>query len=153
MENSGFHRIHSSACKVWTINGIIWSFILLVIALIAYIFLKQSLILAGTGILCLYVILLHPKLEYRQWSYRITETNICYNHGIYVKRFTMIPISRIQHLELKQGPVLKHFGLSNVQIYTAGQSHEIVALKTVEAEEIIENINKLILKEYMDGKC
>lgn len=152
MDNKDFHQIHPSARRVWVINGIIASVFILVIAFTAFYFLKHWLILAGAGALCLYTIALHPYLEYKQWSYKITDTSICYNHGIYVKKFTAIPISRIQHLEIKQGPVLKHYNLSNIQIYTAGQSHDIVALLTSEAEGIVESINQIISKEETNGK-
>lgn len=120
MDNAEFHRIHPSARKVWTINGAIESLFILAIAATAFYFIKHWLIPAGAGVICLYIIALHPQLEYKQWSYKITDISVCYNHGIYTKHFTIIPISRIQHLEIKQGPVLKHFGLSNVEIYTAG---------------------------------
>ncbi len=152
MNNDGFHPIHPSARKVWMINGIIGSIFIMVIPIIAFLFLKHWLILAIPSLLCVYTILVHPWLEYKQWSYKITETSICYNHGIYTKKFTIIPVSRIQHLEIKQGPVLKHFGLSNVEIYTAGQAHSIVAVHTAEAEGIIDSINLIISKEDPDGK-
>ena len=151
MEDNGFHRIDPSAKKVWIINGLIGSLFILAIAFVIFLFLQHWLVLAQAGLIFLYMVVVHPQLEYRQWSYQITDISICYNHGIYARRFTIIPISRIQHLEIRQGPVLKHFKLSNVEIYTAGQAHLIVALKTDEAEGIVESINQIIAKENNDG--
>lgn len=61
-------------------------------------------------------------------------------------------ISRIQHMDIKQGPIQKHFSLSNIIIFTAGQSHEIEAVLSSEAQSMVDSINLLILKEDNHGE-
>jgi membrane protein YdbS with pleckstrin-like domain len=143
-----YKKIHPSAKKLWIINGIIFSLFTMGIAYVIYHFAHNYISywpLAIGGIISLLTIFVHPFIEYKQWSYCIAEDRVEFTHGIYFSSKTIIPISKIQHLNITQGPVQKFFKLSSLEIYTAGQSHEIEAIKTSEAEQIVENLNKSIL--------
>ncbi|MFA9398037.1 MAG: PH domain-containing protein [Clostridiaceae bacterium] len=155
MEEEIYQRINPSAKKVWIINGVISSIILFILALVVYHFSKHYVsfwpfVIAGMS--SFLFIFIHPFIEYKQWSYKITEERVVYNHGIYYKKKSIIPISRIQHLDISQGPIQKIFKLSSVKIYTAGMAHEIVAISTSKAEEIVDNLNKFVLKVDDDGE-
>lgn len=47
---------------------------------------------------------------------------------------------RVQHVETKQGPVLKANGLASVTVTTAGSSFEIPGLATDEAEALRDQV-------------
>ncbi|MEK5645534.1 hypothetical protein BK138_33830 [Paenibacillus rhizosphaerae] len=82
-----------------------------------------------------------PGLLYRYWRYEITEKNVELNHGVWVRRKTLIPMVRIQHVDSKQGPIQKIYGLSTVTFSTAAGSHRIPALSEQEAENIRKQIS------------
>lgn len=154
MEQNSYEKIDPNAKKLWIINGIISSIVIMIIACLIYHFAKQYVSywpLVIGGVLSVFLTFIDPFIEYKQWSYRITEEKVEYNHGIYYKKKSIIPISRIQHLDISQGPIQKIFKLSTVKIYTAGLEHEIEAISMDKAEEIVENLNKLILKVNEDG--
>ncbi|MCX7746127.1 MAG: PH domain-containing protein [Clostridia bacterium] len=146
MIENGYEKIHPKAQILWVLNGMIGSIVIMSMAIILQRY-TTLWVIPGGLILSIYITLIHPFLEYIQWSYKITESKIDYTHGIYFRKRTIIPVSRIQHLDIKQGPLQKYFGLSNIAIYTAGQSHEIPALLSSKAQKMVESINDLILKE------
>lgn len=143
-----YKKVHRSATKLWIINGVIGSIFTMGISYIIYRFTHHYISywpLAAGGLLSFLSIFVHPFIEYKQWSYCIAEDRVEFTHGIYYKSKTIIPISKIQHLDIKQGPIQKFFHLSSLEIYTAGKSHEIEAILTSEAEQIVESLNKSIL--------
>ncbi|TLS51372.1 hypothetical protein FE782_14745 [Paenibacillus antri] len=77
-----------------------------------------------------------PKLLYRTWRYDVTEKEIELQHGLWVKKRSSIPMSRIQHVDSKQGPIQKRYGLSTVTFATAAGSHRIPALSEEEADRV-----------------
>ncbi|WP_425447306.1 PH domain-containing protein [Dethiothermospora halolimnae] len=149
MEKNHYEKPHPKARILWIISGAVFSIITMAIAYVIYYFLKSYVgywPLIITGIFSFFITLIHPFIEYNQWSYCITEEKVEYNHGIYYTKKSIIPISRIQHLDLSQGPLQKLFKFSSVKIYTAGMTHTIEDIPISKAEVIAENLNKLILK-------
>lgn len=101
----------------------------------------------AAGALVLFQILqivLYPPIEYIQWQYMIAPDRIEIKKGIFYKTHTVIPISRIQHVAVTQGVLQRPFGLSTVQIHTAGDVMEIQELSTAVAEEICSRLQKRV---------
>ncbi len=55
-------------------------------------------------------------------EYAMRARDILYKKGLFWKSNTTVPFSRIQHCEVKQGPIERMFNLSSLRIYTAGGS-------------------------------
>ncbi len=81
-----------------------------------------------------------PQVQYRRWRYEVTTTDVIVRSGLVVVKTTVIPMVRVQHVETKQGPVLKANGLASVTIATAGDSFEIPGLGTGEAEALRDQV-------------
>ncbi len=62
--------------------------------------------------------------------------------GVLVKYRTLIPLSRVQHVDTRQGPLLRWFDLATVTISTAATTHEIPALDVVIADRVRDQISK-----------
>lgn len=145
------HRIHPSAKKLWRLSGAIASIFILGISAVIMLLTVWWAVLPG-ALLSIYLIFLRPALEYRQWLYKITDQYVDYSHGIFFTRRTILPISRIQHLDIRQGPLQKAFKLASVVLFTAGQGHEIEAVPASEAQGIVDSINLQISKEAADER-
>ncbi|MCT4617864.1 MAG: PH domain-containing protein [Marinisporobacter sp.] len=50
-----------------------------------------------------------PLIEYKEWKYKIKEDQIELNYGVLIKTKTIIPISRIQYIDIEQGPIYRRF--------------------------------------------
>jgi uncharacterized protein len=84
-----------------------------------------------------------PPLEWRRWRYEVTEREIDMQRGVLVTTRTLVPMSRVQHVDTQQGPLLRYYGLSAVTITTAGGGHEIPGLSEEVASEVRDRIAAL----------
>jgi uncharacterized membrane protein YdbT with pleckstrin-like domain len=60
------------------------------------------------------------KLDYRYRWYMITDTSLRIREGITTVRERTMTYANIQNLSLKQGPIQRLFGISDLQVRTAG---------------------------------
>lgn len=58
----------------------------------------------------------------KQKAYAIREHDFSYRSGVVFKSVISQPILRIQHIELKHGPIDRYFGLAQLEIFSAGGS-------------------------------
>lgn len=78
------------------------------------------------------------------------ESEIEIQSGLIIIKRTLVPMSRVQHVDTKQGPVLRRYDLATVVVSTAATSHEIPALDTAEADDIRYFISTLAKVEEED---
>lgn len=82
--------------------------------------------------------IVYPIIEYRQWSYVLTNDRVEIQHGIFFKTTTVVPVIRMQHVTISQGPLNRIFKLSTVNIFTASGSFVIEGLSSDTARTITE---------------
>lgn len=83
--------------------------------------------------------LVWPTLQYEHYRYEIRDHDLLVQRGVLFRRRSSIPHNRIQHVDTRQGPIERFFGLSRVAVYTAaGMSADgsIPGLATERAEAI-----------------
>ncbi len=71
--------------------------------------------------------------------YALREQDISFTSGVLFKKTVSQPILRIQHVELKRGPIDRKVGLAKLQVFSAGgamHTFEIPGLKLDDAESI-----------------
>lgn len=84
-----------------------------------------------------------PKVRWLRWRYQVSEDEIYLRHGLWIRKRTLIPMTRVQHVDTKAGPLLRAFGLSTVTVATAGGEHEIPALSDEVADSLRDRIAAL----------
>ncbi|MFT6989606.1 MAG: membrane protein YdbS with pleckstrin-like domain [Paraglaciecola sp.] len=52
--------------------------------------------------------------------YALRELDLHYASGLFFRKVVSQPISRIQHIELKRGPIERKVGLATLQVFSAG---------------------------------
>ncbi len=62
----------------------------------------------------------HTYEEFQIQGFAIRERDLIYRSGVFFRSTTVIPYNRIQHAEVKQGPIERRFNLQRLEIYTAG---------------------------------
>ena len=85
----------------------------------------------------------YPDLLWRHWRYEIGEAEVDLQHGWWTTTRTLIPITRIQHVDTRRGPLQRRFGLASVVLYTAAGASEIPALADHVAAEARDRIAAL----------
>lgn len=64
-----------------------------------------------------------PKRTYETTSWQVKDSGIEIQRGIWWKHQIFIPRDRIQHTDIKQGPMMRSFGIATLVINTGG-THE-----------------------------
>ena len=158
-EVNEFKNVDKKAVKSWRTARVITFLIFLAIFIGVRIFIKnwdETFVLVATiiqGVILLLLALnafLYPKIEYRQWKYKITEDKIEFYHGIFFVQHTIIPMLRIQHITVNQGPINKLYKVATVSISTAGGVFGLVGLPKETADEICDYINNRVIKKLKD---
>ncbi|WP_018931235.1 PH domain-containing protein [Gracilibacillus lacisalsi] len=152
-------RIATDAIKAWKLTAQLIAIIPLLITIGAFVaayffdFLSYwiGIVLAVLTVLeWIISILIIPKLRWRRWRYQIYDQEIYIQHGILIVTRTVVPMIRVQHVDTQQGPILKKYGLSTLQISTAATTHEIPALIEDEAADLRDQISELARVEQDD---
>ncbi|RMD99456.1 MAG: hypothetical protein D6816_14930 [Bacteroidetes bacterium] len=84
--------------------------------------------------------------RYRMAGYALRAHDIMYKSGVFWHSTTVIPYSRIQHVEISQGPIQSAFGIATLRIYTAGGTRSDLTIEGLERKRANE------IKEFITGK-
>jgi len=60
--------------------------------------------------------------------YSLRDRDISYFSGLFFKKLVIQPASRIQHIEVSQGPIERLAKLGNLQVYSAGSGMQTFAI-------------------------
>lgn len=69
-----------------------------------------------------------PAVEHRHMSYMVDADGIEIRSGVWWRSVTNVPRSRVQHIDVLQGPLERSYGLGRLVIFTAGTDHSRVEL-------------------------
>ncbi len=145
-------QIDPKGLKVWQITGGMVSLFMIVLLSGVFVIhiLLQSLpfwvLLVSCVIAVLLIVMLTwilPNLRFKMWRYEVTEHEIELKYGVIVIKRTLIPMVRVQHVDTRQGPLMRAYHLSSVTISTAATTHEIPALSNKTADELRDRISVL----------
>ncbi|MCC5879680.1 MAG: PH domain-containing protein [Idiomarina sp.] len=120
--------------------GINWG-LLLVVALVISYFLPTPWLWLSLGVAALIGIILVIMLSfwaprrYRLTGYLVRDRDVLYRTGALWRKQTAVPVNRIQHVEITQGPIERMLGLARLIIYTAGGSGSDLAVPGLPAAE------------------
>jgi len=141
---------------IFLILGIAASIVVTLVDELAPAALWVYLISGGIVLLNLLGFLILPVIEYRQWKYLITDEKVEIVHGIFFVTTSIVPIVRIQHITVGQGPIYRKLGLFKVTIALASGTFEIVGLREDRAMEISETLRARLytrLDAQVDAKA
>ncbi|QKS73227.1 PH domain-containing protein [Paenalkalicoccus suaedae] len=82
-------------------------------------------------------------LKWRKWRYKVYDNELELMRGVFIVQRVIIPMIRVQHVDTKQGPLLRHYKLATVTVSTAATVHEIPGLDVVDADSLRDQIAKL----------
>ena len=88
-----------------------------------------------------------PTVRWRRWRYEIRPDEVDLQRGILYIGRTLVPLARIQHVDTRQGPLQRRFGLSTVVFYTAAGPNQIPELSTPVAAGVRDRIAALTTEQ------
>lgn len=158
MQQSPQHPLDPLAIRVWTISQILINLLLFLLVIGLYIVVDWldwptwltplSLIVAVFYIPFVFLV---PKLRWKYFRYEVSTKEIYIQSGFLFISKTLIPMVRVQHVNTRQGPLLRRYGLSELEIHTAGGgSFLIPVLNVEEADELRNRIGSWVRKVAED---
>lgn len=73
-------------------------------------------------ILIVAFVLVWVQLYYKSIVYHLNDTEMTWKRGVWFRKTGIVPYNRITNIDISQGPVMRIFKISNLQIQTAGNS-------------------------------
>ena len=73
--------------------------------------------------------------RHRRLRWRLDDTGFGVRRGNWWQSETHVPISRVQHLDLKRGPLERGLGLSTLVVHTAGSRMATVSVSGLDASD------------------
>lgn len=93
----------------------------------ARLFVVPGLVATGVSLIALWG-WRYQHLEHARTSYAISLAGCEIRRGVVWRRIITVPLSRIQHSDVTQGPLQRAFGLATLTLYTAGTEHAKIDL-------------------------
>ena len=152
MKGEPAERLDPRAITVWRITATLNMLPLLIGAGFAALALSRSgafsrlfelLPVLAVLVLASVVVGVVPGLRWKRWRYEIRPDEVDLQRGILWIGRTLVPLARIQHVDTRQGPLQRRFGLSSVVFYTAAGPNQIPELSTPVAERARDRIAEL----------
>jgi hypothetical protein len=91
-----------------------------------------------------------PRVRYRTWRFTLRPEELVLTHGVLNHVRTVVPLRRVQHLDVSQNLVEREFGLGKLIVHTAGsRSSDVVipGLRLDEAERVRDEVKRFILED------
>ena len=97
--------------------------------------LEPALLLTPLALLLALFVLVAPGRRFRALGYRFDDEDLHIARGVWVRTETMVPLARVQHIDVSQGPVERAFGVSRLVLHTAGTMNSLVVLPGLARED------------------
>jgi membrane protein YdbS with pleckstrin-like domain len=73
--------------------------------------------------------------QFRHLAWRLDGDGLAIRRGRLYQRETRVPVTRVQHLDLKRGPWQRRRHLATLIVHTAGTRHSAVTLPHLDADD------------------
>ena len=112
--------------------ALVWLFIAGAALIAAYVLAEETLFAAALPILALVtgvlVVAVAPVRSYRRLRYGLSDRLLQVVRGWLFHTDTVVPLVRVQHLDVVRGPLDKMFGTASLVVHTAGTHNSIVTV-------------------------
>ncbi len=75
-----------------------------------------------------------PQRHWHHYGWHLDELGLWIRRGLLFRQEIFIPVDRLQHIELLQGPLMRAFGLAGLALFTAGSQWSRVWLPGLQEE-------------------
>jgi membrane protein YdbS with pleckstrin-like domain len=149
-EEIALQHPHSDYWKIISINLSIFLSIIGIGAAILLIFIKEisahMLVIISIYLVLAAILFLLYRASFKKRGYAIRTHDVIYKSGIIAESTTIVPLNRIQHIELNEGILSRAFHLGSLQLFTAGGQTGHIHISGIPIEEA-KSIRDLLLKK------
>ena len=148
-----FQPLDSRVIRLWRVSFLIGFGVLLLILLIPVVaagmtepraLVWLAVVWLAAAAVSVWFCLWYPPRLYRSWGYRIDAKVLETRSGRVFQRARLLPLSRLQHVDIERGPLERMFGLAAVVLHTAGTHSANIRIPGLEASEAMRLRDHLI---------
>ena len=136
---TGFQPLDSRVVNLWRVSSLIGFGVLLLSLLIPVVAVgvaePRALVWLAVAAAAVWFCLWYPSRLYRSWGYRIEGKVLETRSGRIFQRARLLPLSRLQHVDIERGPLERMFGLAALVLHTAGTHSANIRIPGLEAAE------------------
>lgn len=125
--------------KVMRLRALVPAVILLVAALVleSASVGPQGMFVVPVLLLALYLVLVLPPRRFARWGYRLDAELLRIVRGRVFHNDTVVPLGRVQHVDVDQGPLARRYGLAMLTVHTAGNHNASVSLPGLKRDDAL----------------
>ena len=145
-----FKRIHKDYLRVLVFSVLtVFSLLFLILFLLEFYvekianFQYVNYLYFGIAMLLMFVIS-WLYIGFSRRKYILRDKDVTYKSGVLIKSITTVPFTRIQHVEINEGPISRLFKLASLNVFTAGDSSNDLVIKGIKKEEALQ------IKEFIN---
>jgi len=145
-----FRRLDPRVVRLWRTTGAITALIILIALAIAALVSGLSGVVAGTAAWILvgvgwctiaaplvWFVWSYPPRAYEEWGYRIDARVLETRSGVVFRVTRLLPLPRLQHVDLQRGPLERGFGLASLILHTAGTHEATITIPGLDGNEAV----------------
>lgn len=101
--------------------------------------------------LAYFMISVYPTKKYQRTKWRFDEQGLYIQQGIWWRKQYAVPRSRVQHIDVTQGPLQRNYNIAQLILHTAGTMNASVSLTGLSHEKAVEIRDELLIQEKYDA--
>jgi membrane protein YdbS with pleckstrin-like domain len=132
------HGLSPKVKTIWFLQRMIW-LVVFMVGLAVYLFVllprqedlfkvlqpyRLPILVGWFAIMHLPGLALLPK-SFRNWRYQVTPEFLTISHGVIGKHRTILPLNKLQHIEMESGFFESRMGIVQVEIHNAGGTNSV----------------------------
>lgn len=144
MSLDAMQRMHPKAVKLSMITSLLFHAVVFVIVLVllavaqfkdwpVWPFAVAEAVIVISGFIFTGII---PRLQFIRFAYFTDQEEIRICKGLWWISDIIIPMVKVQHVELESGPLMRRSELAHVTVVTAATRHRIYGLERADAEAV-----------------
>lgn len=145
--------LHPNIQRVWFWEAVLLAMVLAVpAALIGLI--KTWLLVAAAGLVAVVLpvaAVVHGRAYVRLFRCRLLDDGLLVARGVWWRSETFVPLTRIQHTDVGEGPIARHYGIATLKVFTAGTVAGEVDVEGLAREDAIALRDQLLGRDGTDA--
>lgn len=99
--------------------------------------LPMGAVLVPVAVIAAYFVLRVPLRRFQARGYRLADERLRVVRGLLFHSDTVVPFGRVQHIDVAQGPIERHYGIATLTVHTAGTHNASVHLPGLGHDEAL----------------
>lgn len=112
-------------------------------------------IASATSLALLAIVVAYPpwwaRRLFEATRYRLAAETFERRRGVFWQESLAVPLNRLQHVDLEQGPLDRYIGLATLRLYTAGSQRAVHAIDGLSIDQARALRALLLGKQHHDG--